>query len=69
MLPAGAAPSKARSGEDIMKFAIRAAVAALLAIGMAAALVQSAAAAKRKHNPSPKTNKSSTQYLRAAPQK
>jgi hypothetical protein len=52
-----------------MKFAIRAAVAALLAVGMAAALVQSAAAAKRKQNPSPKTNKSSTEYLRAAPQK
>ena len=52
-----------------MKFAIRVAVAALLAIGMAAVLVQSAAAAKRKHNPAPKTNKSSTEYLRGAPQK
>jgi hypothetical protein len=52
-----------------MKFAIRAAVAALLAIGMAAVLVQSASAAKRKHNPPSKSNKSSAQYLRAAPQK
>jgi hypothetical protein len=69
MLLAETAPIRCGRGEDIMKFAIRAAVAALLAVGMAAALVQSAAAAKRKQNPSPKTNKSSTEYLRAAPQK
>jgi hypothetical protein len=52
-----------------MKFAIRAAVAAVLAAGLAAALVQNAAAAKRKHNPQTKTDKSSPDYLRAAPQK
>jgi hypothetical protein len=52
-----------------MKFAIRAFIGALLAAGLAAALAQNAAAAKRKHNPQPKTNKSSTEYLRAAPQK
>ncbi len=52
-----------------MKFAIRAVVAALLAAGLAAALAQSASAAKRKHNPPSKSNKSSTQYLRVAPDK
>jgi hypothetical protein len=69
MVLAGTAPTRCGLGEDIMKFAIRAFVGALLAAGLAAALAQNAAAAKRKHNPQPKTNKSSTEYLRAAPQK